>query len=240
MRFIEAKINLFFNPIKDDRDIIHDMINKLSGNYNLASLGDDGENGTEIPVDIPRIVGNSKNGHTNLNISLNRASIDISFDNEYNNSIDKCIDYITKRSEEIYNAIEKLFSAKLLFSGITTTVIMDQLEEDPIEMIKRNFSDLKSNKQLYDVSSKFTYIVNDNNFVNVSISNARGIEEVAGGLTRKVNYLSFTLDINDRYAFNELSNYRSSYKELINNINITKVIIDKELVKLVKGEELNL
>ena len=107
-------------------------------------------------------------------------------------------------------------------------------------MIKKNFSDLKSNKQLYDVSSKFTYIVNDNNFVNVSISNARGIEEVAGGLTRKVNYLSFTLDINDRYAFNELSNYRSSYKELINNINITKVIIDKELVKLVKGEELNL
>ena len=28
MRFIEAKINLFFNPIKDDRDIIHNMINK--------------------------------------------------------------------------------------------------------------------------------------------------------------------------------------------------------------------
>ena len=129
MRFIEAKINLFFNPIKDDRDIIHNMINKLSRNYNLASLGDDGENGTEIPVDIPRIVGNSKNGHTNLNISLNRASIDISFDNEYNNSIDKCIDYITKRSEEIYNAIEELFSAKLLFSGIRRRSNWDDKKE---------------------------------------------------------------------------------------------------------------
>ena len=117
---------------------------------------------------------------------------------------------------------------------------MDQLKEDPIEMIKKNFSNLKSNKQLHDINSKFTYIVNENHFVNVSISNARGIEEVAGGLTRRINHLSFALDINDRYAFNELINYNSGYDKLINNIDMTKRILDKELMKVVEGEELNL
>lgn len=240
MRFIEAKINLFFNPIKENKDIIQDIINKLSDSYNLAFLGDDRYNGAEVPVDIPRIVGNSKNGHANLNISLNRASIDIFFDNDYVNSAEKCINYIEEKSKEIYSVINKFFDAKLLFSGITTTVIIDSLDEDPIEMIKRNFSNLKSNKELYDVSSKFTYIVDNNHFVNINISNARGIEEVVGGLSRKVNHLSVSLDINDRYAFTEVTNYESNLKDLINNINITKRMFDNELIKLVKGEELSL
>ncbi len=107
-------------------------------------------------------------------------------------------------------------------------------------MIKRNFSNLKSNKELYDVSSKFTYIVDNNHFVNINISNARGIEEVVGGLSRKVNHLSVSLDINDRYAFTEVTNYESNLKDLINNINITKRMFDNELIKLVKGEELSL
>lgn len=239
MKFIEAKINMFFNPIIENRETIQNIISKLNISYNLASLGDCGENGVQIPIDIPRIVGNSKNGHANLSISLNRASIDIYFDNEYDSSTEKCMDYITEKSKEIYNAMEEFLDANLLFSGITTTVIIDRLYEDPIDMIKKNFSNLETNKELYDVSSKFTYIIDTNHFVNINISNARGIEEV-GGLTRKINYLSVTLDINDRYAFNELINYKSSYKELTNNINITKRIVDNELIKLVKGEGMNL
>lgn len=248
MKLLDAKINIFFKDINETNEVIKEIIEGFKKSYkvaNLSSVTSDGlEINEDIPHDIPRIVGKSHGGHTQLNICLNRAEIYVSFDSLYANNIEKCIEYVTDKVKEIYDVLNKFVEDRYLFSGIAITQIFDELVEDPVERIKKNFINLKSHKQPYNISSKFTYVVNETHFININISNARGIEniqtDISNSIPKKFNYLSIMFDVNDRYGLNEFVNYSSSYEKMINNISLAKRLCKDEAYHLINGEELNI
>ena len=131
MKILEAKINMFFQPIADDKDVIKNIADNLKGNYqqlgtlesvNLEKPTGENEEMEIIPHDIPRIVG--KNANTELSISLNRAEIHVVFDSEFSVDISKCIEYIQLKSSELYKALDRYVSGKYLFSGVTILLFL--------------------------------------------------------------------------------------------------------------------
>ena len=243
MKIINAQMNILFKAIKEDKKIIEDMINKLSESYNLAKMEGKDSEMEDIPYSIPRIIGKSKHGHSQISISLNRAEISIVFDESFYESIENCITYIREKSKEVYDSLKSFVEERYLFSGITVTTIIDELNENPIDTITSKFVKIKAKKELYDVSTKFAY-VKENHFININISNARGIEEIQdninSSITKKVNYLSITFDVNDKYGFSEKTNYQSDYNKLVENIRLVERLCREEIPKLIKGEELDI
>lgn len=250
MKVLEAKIHILYQPINENDKVIENIAAKLKNSYEIATLSSAGILGEEqsqqnVPNDIPRIIGTSKGKHSEISISLNKADISIAFDSKYSEELDKCIEYIEVKAEEVYDSLNEFIPDNFLFSGITVTTVINEASIDPIKVItNNNYANLKTNKTLYDVGSKFAYVVEDKHFVNINISNARGIEEIQNSLlnpiSKKVNYLSITFDVNDRFGFNEIPNYKSNYENLKNNVKIIKRLCNEELEKIINGGELNI
>ncbi|MGL5066736.1 MAG: hypothetical protein ACRC6T_02760 [Sarcina sp.] len=239
MKIFDAKINMFFEAVKDEKIKFTSIRNKLSEKYDLVYLMNNNQE-MEAPPEVPRLMGNSKNRYTELSISLNRITIDITFDDNYNKDIDKCIRDIKAKVKEIFEVTEELINNKYFFSGITFTAILDEINEDPVSLIEENLATLKANKKVYDIGTKFTYVKEDKYFININISNARGTAEVSTNIFKKANHLIVNLDVNDRYAFNESEFYVSDYHTLESCINISENICKQELNKVITGEELEI
>jgi len=249
MKLLDAKINIFFKDINETPEFINGVIENLKKSYRIANLSSvtglgGGVQEGDIPNDIPRIIGKTHGNHTQLNISLNRIEIYTNFDVKYASDIEKCIEYVKCKVSEVHEVMRKFVGGKYLFSGITITQIFDELEEDPVKRIIDNFVSIKSKEQPYNISSKFTYVKDETNFININIFNARGIENIETGMAsqmpKKFNHLSITFDVNDRYGFNEIPNYLSNYEKIVENIELSKRLCEKESYHLIEGKELEL
>ncbi|EDT79643.1 hypothetical protein [Clostridium perfringens] len=238
MKLVDSRVNIFFQNITKEKIFIEKICKNLDEEYNLSILNSNSQE--EIPSEIPRVIGKSKGGHSDIQISLNKVELFTRFDVNYDCNIEECIKYVKKRVEKIYRQLEEYVDNKFLFSGIALTLIIDEVKDNPIKIINDNFAKIKANVELYDIASKFTYKIGNKNFVNINISNLRAMQQISESLNKKVNLLAVNLDVNDRYGFNEIENYSSNLECFEYNISLAKRICEDELLKILKGEELKI
>lgn len=234
-----ATYNIIYPQSKNIRKDIFSLEENLKGlflePFSLIPVPED------APPEIPRIQATSESGHSTLNISGNSAQISANYDSNYNKNIDLCLGYLSKRALKTFEGIKGSTNNEYLFSGLTVNIIFDELnDKDPINLIKSNFFNIKSEIKPFDINNKVTYILDDKYYLNITCSNIRSYE---GLMLSELNtlanakevghFIGVTLDINDRYAFNYKNGYRSNINELEKIINIAIRVLKEKIHKYI-------
>ncbi|MCQ2514762.1 MAG: hypothetical protein MJ089_06720, partial [Ruminococcus sp.] len=181
------------------------------------------------PTDVPLVVMQSISNHTQLILTKSSISIGTGYDEKFNTSWDKCEKHLFKKLQDVFFIIKAIKEVKINYIGLVAQIIKDEDEyNDASKYIFENLLNFKSNKNIYDVDCRLTYVLEDKYYINLEIQNARlfdgkpiirGNDYTAFDAEAKTqNKLAITIDINNRYHFN-VSNINEKFNEDENNVN---------------------
>ena len=196
----------------------------------------------DAPSMIPRITINSMNGLENIIISQINMQYNITF-NEEIDDIEAVISEYKDIILSIYRGMKLTLNKEAYYFGISA--IIEEDSEDPINEIKEKY--LKTlDENTCELNVRYGIKEDSKYYVNYLINNSR---EVTGKFTlpkgeHEINleimstskfeeirhFIQKTIDINDKLAFNEDDNYRTSEVEI-------SAIIDKLKSKLIEEGE---
>lgn len=199
--------------------------------YNILPIPDD------APEEIPRITMTTKNGHSNLQLSLNSLIFRTNYDENFYNNWDACTGYLREKIEIINSILyDTLKQDQFLFTGLSTEMIFDNLNEDPIGLISKKLINIKSNVKPFDLNCKVTFVYKDCYYINITIMNARLYEGVLAlgdtslaKLKEKSHNIAIILDVNDRYSFNYKEGYTSDNSKMEIVFDIATDIINNKM-----------
>ncbi len=131
------------------------------------------------------------------------------------------------------------------YIGVVTNVICDEVTNEGAKKISKTLLNSEKISDIYDVNIKYTFIENDNMFVNIMLQNARLfrqgiIPDRAGALSddnQTAESIGAIIDINDRYGFNTNPEYKSDSNMLNALLESMSNIIDKKLHVLIERGE---
>lgn len=199
----------------------------------------------QVQDEVPRIVAQTKNGHSMLNIALSVSSFITNYNGEFVSDWNKCKEYLVQRCSGIYKIIDNMTENNNTFVGLITNVEIDDLNGTGLEILKKSLFGEETEKmgELYDLSSKLTYVYKKQYYINITLQNLRefSVQQHSNGRTsitgERKHTVSASIDINDRYAANNDVNYKSKKEAFDGILQITSNIIDNKLENLVrKGE----
>lgn len=199
----------------------------------------------QVQDEVPRIIAQTKNGHSMLNIALSVASFTTNYDGIFVSDWNKCRNYLTQRCSDIYKIIDNMTETNNIFVGLITNVEIDDLSETGLETLKKSLCSEKAEKlgELYDLSCKLTYVYKKQYYINITVQNLRefSTKQYNNGRTyitgQQKHTVSVSIDINDRYAANNDVNYKSNKESFDEILHITSNIINNKLENLVKRGE---
>ena len=199
----------------------------------------------QVQDEVPRIIAQTKNGHSVLNIALSVSSFITNYNGEFVSDWNKCKEYLAQRCSDIYQMIDNMTENNNTFVGLITNVEIDDLDGTGLEILKKSLFGVETEKMggLYDLSCKLTYVYKNRYYINITLQNLRefSVQQYSNGRTcitgERKHTISASIDINDRYAANNDVNYKSKKEAFDEILQITSNIIDNKLENLVrKGE----
>ncbi len=199
----------------------------------------------EAPFEIPRILIKTRNEHAQLSISPIAATFEVHYDAGFERDWKACSDYITNRMTKVFEFLNILTGNTYEYIGLVSNIIYDEVEQEGTRKISENLLNTKKIKNLYDINIRYTFVEDENLFVNIMLQNARlfkngVIATEAGALNAKdqvAELIGAIIDINDRYSFNTNPNYTSNGSMLNKLIESMGNIINNKLTTLIeKGE----
>ena len=199
----------------------------------------------QVQDEVPRIIAQTKNGHSMLNIALTVSSFTTNYNGDFVSDWNLCKEYLAQRCSDIYSIIDDMTENNNIFVGLITNVEIDNLDRTGLEILKKSLLSEKAAGmgELYDLSCKLTYIYRERYYINITLQNLRefSAQQYSNGRTcitgERKHTVSASIDINDRYAANNDINYKSKKEAFDEILCITSNIIDNKLENLVrKGE----
>ncbi len=182
----------------------------------------------ELDPEVPRMIFGSKHGFSQIVISQISVSLNVIYSPDWQLDISKGREYLKERISALYRLHDLLESVPVLFSGLITKVQLPSKVEETIlfEHLYRNVSNLTSGDDIYDINVKFTNVIKEKYFNNITVLNYRTWDsmnnrQTVPRLSRKSTCeygIEIISDFNDRYAYNEKSNYFSSGSIAVNLI----------------------
>lgn len=200
----------------------------------------------QVQDEVPRIIAQTKNGHSVLNIALSVSSFITNYNGEFVSDWNKCKEYLAQRCSDIYQMIDNMTENNNTFVGLITNVEIDDLDGTGLEILKKSLFGVETEKmgELYDLSCKLTYVYKNRYYINITLQNLRefSVQQYSNGRTcitgERKHTISASIDINDRYAANNDVNYKSKKEAFDEILQITSNIIDNKLENLVRKGEL--
>lgn len=184
------------------------------------------------PFEIPRIIMSSISGHSQITIAPAALSLNTTYDNNFAQSWDLCKDYLSDKFTMIAKFLESITEDIFSFSGITVLCWISDYDK-PVQHLQDKFIALNTDQLLKDIKTRFSFVVNNKNYINLEVENSRfyapDADAMQAGMAEKEqkHIISLTIDVNDRFAFNEDSNYKSSSNEFYENLDvISKAIVN--------------
>lgn len=199
----------------------------------------------DAPVEIPRIIVKTLNEHAQLNISLVAATFEVHYDAGFERNWDACSKYIVERMTKVFEFLNILTDNTYEYVGLVSRLVYDEVNQNGAMKIVENLLNSKKINNIYDINIKYTFVENDNMFVNIILQNARMFKDgfninEAGSLrieNQEAESIGAIIDINDRYGFNTNANYKSNSRMLSTLIQSMDNIINNKLETLIeKGE----
>lgn len=238
-----TNMNIVFSPIDGIKKLFMNNDDIVKECYNEPALLPIPDN---APNEVPRIVLQSVGGHSQMVLTKEVLSVVTNYDDNFNRIWDKCKNNLMDKINIAYSLLEGMGVHHNNFMGLVTTIIWDEITNNGSEYIYSNLLKIKSNKNIFDASCKVTYVVDDTYYVNISIENIRlyqtnsNVTNQPGLLkNQKANSIGITIDVNDRYAFNNNENYISEKNVKNRVIEITEQVINN-IESLIKEGEANI
>lgn len=244
MRINQTTVNIVYPRIDEYRKKFVLAEDKLKDHFLPATVLPIPE---PVQEEVPRIIVQTQNGHSALNIALNVASFTTNYDGEFVDSWEKCKAYLEERCVDVYEIVNVL-TTRNNYVGLVTHIVIDDFPESGLEILKRSLLNENGSKlgTIHDFSSKLTYVVDDQYFVNITVENLRrlNVEQLTDGRqiykTENTNdAISVLIDVNDRFAANRVA-YQSSKKAFDSILNVTADIINNKLISFIQKGELSI
>lgn len=238
MKLLKTSLNMMYPKIIDYRKnfvMTEDALKEDFQPANLLPVPDD------IPDEVPRIVAQTKGGHSVLNIGLNAMSFLTNYDGSYVNDWRISSSYLKEKSKLIYDVMNKLTSTKYSYVGVVAVLEVDNKNEDVLDVLKKSLirDRGKDIGDPYSLGVKITYVQEDKYFVNISletIKKYKAIRDKAGELisnTYDSSFIGITVDVNDRFASEHIQGYHSSQKAFESILAIITELVNGKLEKLI-------
>ncbi len=231
MRFVQAQFSLKYEPqIKIRRSVnkIEDFLEKYYGTPQTVPIPD------EFAAEAPRIILDSKNGHSQISFSQISVDFTAKFDGEFAEDFGKTKEYVLNRLKILKELLENININQYYFCGITYNVHLDLKGERPIDYIKQCIGgEILKEQNLYEASQRIALVENDSFFVNQQIGTFREYQGKGNSIPNLVDFatsrlvaegVNVTLDINNRYAYlcegraRELSEFEEVVSEVYNKL----------------------
>jgi len=199
----------------------------------------------DAPVGIPRIIIKTLHEHAQLNISPVAATFEVHYNDGFEKDWDACAKYIIDRMSKVFEFLNILTSNNYEYIGVVSNIIYDEVKDGGAKKISKTLLNSENISDIYDVSIKYTFVENENMFVNIMLQNARLFEQglvidKAGALcvgNQTAESIGAIIDINDRYGFNNNPDYKSDSNMLNVLLDSMSNIINNKLHILIERGE---
>lgn len=196
----------------------------------------------DAPVEIPRIMIKTLHEHAQLNISPIAATFEVKYDAGFERNWKICSEYITERMIKVFEFLNLLTDNNYNYVGLISNVLYDDISQGGADKLSKVLLNSKKIKGIYDINIRYTFIEEQNMFVNITLQNARMFKNGAdpnspGALKiseQMGESIGATIDINDRYGFNTNDDYRTNSSKLQELISCMTNIMDNKLSVLIE------
>ena len=238
----DTSVTVTYKKIEDIKKIYDSNKNVLEQYFKdvmILPIPDD------APLEIPRIILKSQNGHAQLNISPVATTFGVQYNAGYEKNWNECALYVSTRMRTVFDFLNRLTNDVYEYVGVVTNVIYDEVSQNGTEKLASTLLKSPKIKNLFDINLKYTFIEESSLFVNIMLQNARFFKDSvdvneAGSLNindQVAESIGACIDINDRYAFNTDVMYKSNSKLLSKLLVCMNNIINNKLQILIeKGE----
>jgi len=241
MRIQNSAVNIMFHRvgnIKKQYILNEDILKERFNEANILPIPDD------APAEIPRVLVTSKGEHSQINIAPEAVNFQTKYTDEYVSSWELCEQYINSRLEDIFEITDKFTLDKYNYIGVVANLIWDEVESEGNKALFQNLFGKAAAENLDDLEVKYTYVEDEKYYVNIILQSIKLYEKSRNqesGIYTNANLQShtigITLDINDRFSFNQNRGYVSSKEKFKELMGLTTSIIKNKLKNLVeKGE----
>lgn len=216
-KYVQNSFNLVFPRQPEIRRKANDFEDSLRGRYvqpQIIAVPD------ELDPEVPRIIFGSQHGFSQVIISQVNLVLNVTYSPDWQTDISKGRQYLLERTSVLYDLLEVLGEVRPLFCGLTTRARLrtSQREAAVLKALADLFMKSLPKPRPFDIEVKTVTAHSGRFFSNMMVRNyckwnmdarqiavprfprgqcsERGIEVIG--------------DFNDRYAYNEHTDYHSS------------------------------
>jgi hypothetical protein len=215
-KYIQNSFNIFFSRQPEIRRSANEFEDKLKGKYfqpHIVPVPDD------LDPEVPRMLFGSEHGFSQIIVSQVTLVLNVTYSPDWQTDISKGQEYLFGRVPILFELLDIFKGEKPYFCGLSTRVHLPTKIEDEkvIDHLEKLFLKNSMNS-IYDVQLKITSVLSQRFFSNITIQNYRSwkLEGPRQGAIRLPHNevsdhgIEISGDFNDRYAFNEGSEYYTS------------------------------
>lgn len=237
-----TSITVSYKKIEGIKKVYYNNESILRGLFNEAlvlPIPDD------APVEVPRIIVKTLNEHGQLNISPIATTFEVHYDSGFERNWDECASYLLERMEKVFEFLNILTNNTYDYVGLVSNILYDEVVNNGTKKIASSLLQSNGIKDIYDINIKYTFIEKESFFINIMLQNARlfnkEVDASTAGFFRTCNQsaesIGAIIDINDRYGFNTIANYKSDANMLNELVRYMGNVINNKLGTLIeKGE----
>jgi hypothetical protein len=222
MRYIQNSFSIAFQRQPQVRRLANNfediLKNNFEGHYGQPQVIPIPD---ELDPEIPRMIFGSKHGFSQVIISQINMTLNVTYSPDWQTDIDKGRGYLKERVSALYVLLSAFGNVPVYFAGLTTRAIspVNVSESDLLQTVYRRIAQPRlTSEGIHDINFRMTTIVEDKYFNNISVKNYRTwkLQDGFEGLPRLSRTsadewgIEIIGDFNDRYSFNELTDYVSS------------------------------
>ena len=227
MRFVEAQFSLKYEPqvrIRRSVNQIEDFLENLYGTPQTVPIPDD------FAAEAPRIILNSKNGHSQISFSQISVDFTVKFDANYMNEFSLTKAYLLERIAILKELLNTIGIKQYYFCGITYNVHLNTKEKTPVDYMKDLLGDkFTKGQNIYEASQRIAVIEDDCYFVNQQIGTYKEYQGKGNSIPNLLDFknsklvsegVNLVLDVNNRYEYlySGLSKEFTSFDDIVKKI----------------------
>jgi|GEM_PF-5559265 len=182
------------------------------------------------PADVVRMAGQTEHGHAFLQLSNKNVQLIISYDENYNKALSRCISYAHDKLVVLIDTLGRL-KARTSFCGVVAQYVYDDID-DPMSYLKKILFIDTGPSILHNVDLRFSVVYKNMYYVNVELS-------VLSDAAHSKRALGVKVDVNNRYML-EKEDAISDANDIFEVVSLQESINQDVIMKLLHEGRLEL
>lgn len=236
MDYVQAQFSLKFEPqirIRRSANQIEDILVEYYGTPQTMPIPDD------FAAEAPRIILNSKGGHSQISFSQISVDLTVNFDGEYRNDFELTKQYLLQRLDILKNLLKEIDINGYYFLGISYNIHLDTDGKTPNQFMADILGGSMNESDLYEASKRVATVKDGKYFLNEQVGTFKEYQNKGNSIPNLLDFtnsilvaegVNLSLDVNDRYQYlsnGQTKNIDVSGETILDIYNI----IENDLVK---------